>query len=118
MELLVTTPASAETLIVAGYPFQGIPLSDGARLELEQSPRLVHAINRALAELTKYVLSEFKVELDRFVDPYDGCPSIFVSIISSAAYAEVSAGIDRFCDQYWYQFMDEMPLSVVFQAGV
>ena len=60
---------------------------------------------------------QFKANIGRFVDPYDGSKLLTVELKSSVGYRETSDRIDQFFKEYWFQFMDSLPVSVIFEAG-
>jgi hypothetical protein len=94
-----------------------LTITPSAQILLEQFTSVKHVLGDALVHLSKLFPVRLTVNLDRFVDPYDGSQMLTVTVNSGEEYESASRLIDQFCSDWWFEVMERSPLTVIFQAG-
>jgi hypothetical protein len=94
----------------------GATITPDVRRILESNSGVQDLVELALSKLPAYIPSSFEASMHRFVDPYDGTTALVMKLKALSPYGETSRAIDRFCDEFWWQYMDTSPVALIFQA--
>lgn len=94
-----------------------LTITPEAGVIIGKCPSIHEPILNGLNALGSYLGDDFRVKIDRFTDPYDGGKILTIELTSPSGYREVSRQIDRFCKEFWFEYMDSLPVSIIFEAG-
>jgi hypothetical protein len=92
-------------------------VAEDALALLRRHPSVRANLPTAWKRISEYFPEGILGEVRVFSDPYDGSQALVVKLESMRPYAEASGLIDDFCSNWWYRYVDGLPVNVVFQAG-